>query len=603
VLFGTPAHAVPSMSPSGDHLTYLAPRDDGVEVRIGSLRERHFRSLTDREGRPISHYVWARDNRHLLYLADRDGDENSHLVAIDLATDRFRDLTPYDGVRVNVLGLQPRVPDLVLVQMNLRSRDRHELYRLSISTGEHELIETDPGMTGWVADTLLMVRAALLSNEDGGSTVVVRDDERQPWRALLTLGYEDTVGTRLLGFTEDGEELLMLSPRHAETARLLRLSTVTGAVDVLYEDPEYDVVNATVHPLTGQVDLVSVEREKLVTIALTPDTDADLRWVRASCKGEALPLGRDTRNRRWLVQDNVDDGPAGFRLFDRETGDAELLFLHQPALDDYPLAAIEPFSFTASDGLTVHGYLTFPPGRRRNLPTVLNVHGGPWDRHRWGFRAEPQWLANRGYLCVEVNFRGSTGYGRRFTTAGDHEWGGRMQQDLLEAVHMLVEDGHADPTRLAISGASYGGYAALVGAAFTPDLFRCAVAVAAPVNLRTFVESVPDHWKPIGSRLSRRIGDPATEPDFLWSRSPLSRVGDIRIPLLLAYGRHDARVPASEAEQLVTALRDNDIPHEFVLFADEGHGFQKQANVLAFRAMTERFLAEHIGGRHEPEDV
>jgi dipeptidyl aminopeptidase/acylaminoacyl peptidase len=569
-------------------------------VRIGNLRERDFRTLTGPTGRPVSQCLWARDNQHLLYLTDRDGDERDHLVAIDLATGRFRDLTPYDGVRVTVIGLQQRMPEHVLVTMNLRSPDRRELYRLHVGTGEYELIETDPGLTRWVADPDLLVRAARRDDADGGSTIVARDGEGQPWREVLRLGYEDTVHTQLLGFTGDGKDLVLVSPLDGETARLLLLCTVTGAVEVRYEDPAHDVGSATMNPLTGQVDLVVVQRDRPVAVALTPDTDADLRRIRLSCDGMVVPLSRDQTNRRWLVQDSVDDGPVTYRLFDRASGDVEPLFTHQPALSDYPLATMEPFSFTTSDGLVVHGYLTFPPGRRHHLPTVLNVHGGPWDRNRWGFRAEPQWLANRGYLCVEVNFRGSSGYGRRFGTAGDHEWGGRMQDDLIEALHWVIDAGHADPTRLAVTGASYGGYAALVGAARTPDLFRCAVAVAAPVNLGTFVASVPDHWKPVGSRLSRRIGDPATEPDFLWSRSPLSRAGDIRIPLLLGYGRNDARVPLSEAQQLVAALRDNDIPHELVLFDDEGHGFQKPHNVLAFRARTERFLAEHLGGRYEP---
>ncbi len=599
VLFGAPAYASPSMSVSGDHLTFLATRDDEFDVWIGTVRDRDFRPLTDLRGRPISEYVWARDGRHLLYLSDRDGDENSHLIAIDLAGGAARDLTPYAGVRVTIVGLQARVPDKVLVLMNLRSRERHELYRLDLATGDHELIETEPGMSGWVTDPDLLVRAAQRDNVDGGRTIMVRDGERDAWRELLGLGYEDAMESQLLGFTGDGKDLLLLSPVDAETTRLLRLSVATGAVDVLYEEPGYDVADATVHPVTGQVDLVIVDRDRQVAVALAPDTADDLRRIRESGRGEVLPLGRDAGNRRWLLQDNVDDGPAVFRLFERDTGSSEL-FVHQPELNRYPLAKMEPFSFTARDGLVVHGYLTFPPGRRRGLPAVLNVHGGPWDRNRWGFRAEPQWLANRGYLCIEINFRGSTGYGRNFSMAGDREWGGRMQDDLVDAVRWAVDEGHADPARLAVCGASYGGYAALVAAAFTPDMFRCAVAVAAPVNLRTFVASVHDHWKPAGSRLSRRIGDPSTEADFLWSRSPLSRAGDIRIPLLLAYGKNDARVPVSEAEQLVKSLRENDIPHQFVLFDDEGHGFQKTGNALAFRAITEKFLAENLGGRYEP---
>jgi dipeptidyl aminopeptidase/acylaminoacyl peptidase len=601
VLFGEPAYTNPTLSPAGDHIAFLAPHDGELEVWIGTWRDRDFRRLTNLRGQPVNDYVWARDGRHLIYFTDQGGDENHHAVTVDLTDGRTRDLTPYDGVRANVVGLQQRVPDQVLVQMNLRTPDRYDLYRVELSTGRHRLVETEPGLVGWMTDQDLRVRAAQRDNADGGFTVMVRDDEEDArWRALLTFGYEDAMATHLLGFTGDGKDLLLLSPLDAETTRLLRLSGVTGAVDVLYEEPGYDVTDANLHPLTGQADLVVVERDRLELVGLTSGTARDLDRVRALSRGAPVALGRDRGNRRWLIQDNIDNGPATFRIFQRDDDAAETLFTHQPALAHYTLAGMEPFSFTARDGLTVHGYLTFPPGRRSGLPTVLNVHGGPWDRNRWGFRAEPQWLANRGYLCIEVNFRGSTGYGRSFMLAGDREWGGRMQDDLIDALRWAVREGYADPARAAICGASYGGYAALVGATFTPELFRCAVAVAAPVNLRTFVESVPDHWKPVGSRLTRRIGDPATEAEFLWSRSPLSRIDDIRVPVLLGYGRNDSRVPLSEAEQLVRALRAGRVPHEFVLFDDEGHGFMRRDNVLAFRAATEAFLARHLGGRNEP---
>ena len=380
------------------------------------------------------------------------------------------------------------------------------------------------------------------------------------------------------------------------------MSGTTGAVDVLYGEDAYDVTGATLHPTTGEVDLVVVDRERVALVPLQDETAADLARIRALSRGDITPLGRDLGNRMWLVQDVVDDGPTTFRLYHRDSGAAETLFSHQPELAGYRCASVQPFSFTARDGLTIAGYLTFPPGERSNLPTVLNVHGGPWDRNRWGFRAESQWLANRGYLCVEVNYRGSVG-ARSFALAGDGEWGGRMQDDLIDALRWVIDKGYTDADRVAICGASYGGYAALVGAAFTPELFRCAIAVAAPVNLNTFIESVPDYWPHVADQLRRHVGDPRTDADLLWSRSPLSRVADIRAPLLLAYGRNDPRVPISEAEQLIEALRERDIPHQFLLFEDEGHGFGKPANGLAFQVIQEEFLARHLGGRLEPEDT
>jgi dipeptidyl aminopeptidase/acylaminoacyl peptidase len=271
-------------------------------------------------------------------------------------------------------------------------------------------------------------------------------------------------------------------------------------------------------------------------------------------------------------------------------------------LADHRLARVEPFSLRARDGLTLHGYLTFPPGvPRRALPTVLTVHGGPWQRDVWGFNAEAQWLANRGYLCLRVNYRGSTGYGRDFRNAGDREWGGRMQTDLLDAVDFVVSRGYADPSRVAIYGGSYGGYAALAGVAFTPGTFRCAVALAAPADLRTFIGAVPGTSQAVLRNFRRRIGDPVTDADVLWSRSPLSKVDDIRAPVLIAHGANDPRVRRAESDRIVAALRARGIPHEYLLFDDEGHGLVRQRNRQAFYAAAERFLAAHLGGRRERE--
>src|ERR1700722_9883298 len=300
-------------------------------------------------------------------------------------------------------------------------------------------------------------------------------------------------------------------------------------------------------------------------------------------------------------------GPAGSWSTARPswTRTGGFLFDSRPELARYELAPMEPFSFTARDGLTIHGYATFPPGAgRENLPMVLDVHGGPWARDAWGFDPEAQWLANRGYLCVQVNFRGSTGYGKAFVNAGDREWGGRMQDDLSDAVAYVTGQAPggqhwADPARVAIYGGSYGGYASLAGAAFTPELFRCAVDIVGPSNLKTLIETIPPYWAPMIAQFHNRVGDPGKDADFLWSRSPLSRAADIAIPLLIAQGANDPRVKQAESEQIVAALENAGIEHEYLLFPDEGHGFAKPENRLRFYAAAERFLAHHLGGRAE----
>jgi dipeptidyl aminopeptidase/acylaminoacyl peptidase len=304
----------------------------------------------------------------------------------------------------------------------------------------------------------------------------------------------------------------------------------------------------------------------------------------------------------WTVAFTKDNGPVSFYLYDRDTKEATFLFVHRPELDDYTLAPMEAMSFQSRDGMTIHGYITYPPGAgRRNLPVVLNVHGGPWARDAWGYNPEAQWLSNRGYVCLQVNFRGSTGYGKEFLNAGDKEWGGNMQNDLVDAVNWAIDQGIADPERVAIYGASYGGYAALAGATFTPDLFCCAVPMMGPSNLVTFLETIPPYWSTMIEMMYKRVGDPRTEQELLRARSPLFKVDEVKIPMLIAQGANDPRVVQAESDQFVEAMRANGLEIDYIVFDEEGHGFAKPENRLRFYGEAEMFLAEHLGGRSEEE--
>jgi dipeptidyl aminopeptidase/acylaminoacyl peptidase len=357
-------------------------------------------------------------------------------------------------------------------------------------------------------------------------------------------------------------------------------------------------------PDTKEVRAVTFVKARQELRVLDDAIAADIAALQALSPGELRLVGGDDTDRLWVTAHTVDDGPVRYHLWDRDTREARFLFTHQPALEDYTLAPMEPFTVTARDGLVLHGYLTWPtttpPGSRRDLPVVLNVHGGPWARDTWGYHPEAQWLANRGYLCVQVNYRSSTGYGKAFIHAGDREWGAAMHDDLVDTVAWTVGQGYADPARVAIYGGSYGGYAALVGATFTPDLFAAAVDIVGPSSLATLIRSVPPYWAPMIAQFHNSVGNPDTEEDFLWSRSPLSKVDQIRIPLLIAQGANDPRVPQAESEQIVAALEKHGIDHEYLLFPDEGHGFAKPENRLRFYAAAEAFLARHLGGRAEP---
>jgi dipeptidyl aminopeptidase/acylaminoacyl peptidase len=606
VLFGNPERISPRISPDGSRLAYIAPHDGVLNVYVGAVGSDDFEVVTDDRDRGIRTFFWAHDGRHVLYLQDRGGDENWRLHDVDLETRERRDLTPFEGVQAQVVALDKRHPTTVLVGLNKDNPQLHDVYRLDLVSGELEKVVENPGFMGWVADRDLVVRSGMAPTPDGGFVLMVRDGADGEWRPLLTLESEDALSSQPLEFTLDGTGLYAITSKDANAGRLIRLEVATGAYDVLAEDPAYDVTAVEIHPDTGRVQVVVFARDRLEHDVLDDDVADDVAALRAIHPGDLVFQGRDHADRTWLVGYTADDGPVSYYAWDRVSRRPTFLFVHQPELEQYRLANVEPFAFTSRDGMKIHGYLTFPPGEERsNLPTVLNVHGGPWARDFWGFNPESQWFANRGYLAVQVNYRGSTGYGKDFLNAGNKEWAGKMHDDLIDAVDYVVAQGYADRERVAIYGGSYGGYAALVGATFTPDVFRCAVDVVGPSNLKTLIESVPPYWAPLIAQFHQRVGNPQTEEEFLWSRSPLSKVDEIKIPMLIAQGANDPRVKQAESEQIVAAMRDKGIPHEYMLFEDEGHGFAKPENRIKFYAAAERFLARHLGGRCEepPSDL
>ncbi|HEY2689607.1 MAG TPA: S9 family peptidase [Streptosporangiaceae bacterium] len=606
VLFGNPERISPRISPDGTRLAWIAPHEGVLNVWVAPAGAEAgvdwtaARVVTDDTDRGIRMFAWAHDARHLIYLQDTGGDENWRLHDVDLETMQRRDLTPFEGVQTQVIAMERKFPTEVLIGLNRDKAELHDVYRLDLVTGELTKEVENPGFIGWVADAQLAVRATAAPQPDGSLVFLVRDSAEADWRPLLTIPAEDALTSDPIAFSEDGGSLLGTSSVGAETARLIRIDVATGTTEVLAEDSQADVSDVRVQPDTREPQIVTLLKDRSEYLVLDPSVADDLEAIRALHPGDPVFIGADDADTTWLVAFTNDSGPISYFAYDRSTRKGHLLFESRPELSRYGLAPMEPFSFTARDGLTVHGYATFPPGAERTgLPTVLNVHGGPWARDSWGFDPEAQWLANRGYLCVQVNYRGSTGYGKAFVNAGDREWGGKMQDDLTDAVAYVTGQGWADPSRVAIYGGSYGGYAALAGATFTPDLYRCAVDIVGPSNLKTLIETIPPYWAPMIAQFHRRVGDPAKDADFLWSRSPLSRASSIRIPLLIAQGANDPRVKQAESEQIVAALKDARIDYEYMLFPDEGHGFAKPENRLRFYATAEKFLARHLGGRAE----
>ena len=615
ILFGNPDRSSPKLSPDGSRLAWLAPRDGVLNVwvqQIGSdgVDEAAPRPVTEDTDRGIRAYTWAYDGRHLLYIQDIGGDEDWHVHATDVIDGGTRDLTPFDGVQAQLVDVDEDHPDVILLGINKDNEQLHDVYSCDLASGELTKIVENPGFIGWVTDADMQVRGAAAPTPDGGMAIMVRDDVESDWRPLLVAGQEDALTTSPISFDRSGKRMLCVSSVGANTGRLVWVDVASGDASVIAEDERYDVSELSVDPDTKEPRGVAFQRDRLRWKPLDASVEDDYRRLDEHDPGDWNLVSRDVDDTTWLVAYTHDDGPVSYWRYDRpaegspgeeRTASFTFLFDHQPALADHELAPMEPFSFSASDGLRIEGYVTWPVGvDREALPAVLNVHGGPWARDTWGFHPEAQWLANRGYACIQVDYRGSTGYGKDHVNAGDREWGARMHTDLLEAIDHLTADGAIDPDRVAIYGGSYGGYAALVGAAFTPERFRCSVDIVGPSNLSTLIKSIPPYWAPMIAQFHTRLGHPDGDADLLWERSPLSRVDNISIPLLIAQGANDPRVKQAESEQIVEAMTARGIPHEYVLYPDEGHGFAKPENRLDFYARAEAFLAEHLGGRAEP---
>ncbi len=602
VIFGNPSKVSPRLSPDGTMMSYRAPVDGVMNVWVGRIGEDSVWVVTSDTLRGISRYFWAQDNKYIMYLQDVGGNENFRLYAVDINTGKTRDLTPYDNVQVRITDVDKHFPNEILISMNKDNPQLHDVYRLDLTAGKLTLVAKNPGnIIGWLTDANFKVLGCLMTNAEAGYDFMIRDTEKSDWKKLVSWTSDDALASGPVGFTQDGKSVYLIDSRGANAAKLVKMNIASGDIEVIAEDPEYDVSDVIMHPDTREIQAVAFTKDRKELTILDESIRPDFNVIRQIHRGDLFISSRDNADDTWLIGFDADDGPVPYYSYDRATKKVTFLFNHRPELEEYKLSKMEPFSFTARDGLAVHGYLTFPPGSdSTNLPMVLNVHGGPWYRDTWGFNPEAQWMANRGYICMQVNYRGSTGYGKKFLNAGDREWGGKMHDDLIDAVNWAIEKGIADPKKIAIYGGSYGGYAALVGVTFTPDVFCCGIDIVGPANLMTWINSIPPYWKVMSDIMYKRIGNPNTEEDFLKSRSPLFKADQIKVPMLIAQGANDPRVPKAESEQIVEALKANNVEYQYMLFPDEGHGFARPENRLKFYAAAEEFLAKHLGGKFEP---
>ncbi len=608
--FGNPDRAAVTLSPDGSKIAYLAPEGGVLNVWVGpTMDPMAARPVTDDRKRGIRKYYWAYTNNDILYLQDDNGDENWRIHRVNLNGLAVKDLTPLKGVQAQLEQISPKFPDEILVGLNDRDPQYHDVYRVNVRTGEHQLLLQNPGFAFVMTDDNFQIRFGGRNKPDGG-TDIMRPTADGKWTPFFTIGPDDRMTTTPVGFDKSGKNLYMLDSRNRNTAALCLMNADTGEEKLLAEDAQADINDALVHPTEKTIQAVAATYERERWQILDPAIAADMSYLHSVADGEVNITNRTLDDKWWIVVYLLDDGPVRYYLYDHSLKKAHFLFSNRRSLEKARLAKMHPVVIKSRDGLDLVSYLTVPRDAApagsivpsAPLPLVLWVHGGPWARSSWGYSPFHQWLANRGYAVLDVNYRGSTGFGKKFINAGNREWGAKMHEDELDAVQWAVQQGIADPNRVAVFGGSYGGYETLVAMTMSPDVFACGVDLVGPSNLITLIKSVPEYWKPELDVFYTRIGDPRTDEGrkFLESRSPLTFADRIKRPLLIGQGANDPRVKRAEADQIVKAMQEKHIPVTYLLYPDEGHGFARPENWLSFNAVVEAFLGARLGGRVEP---
>lgn len=615
LFFGNPEIMGAKISPDGTFISFIKPFDEVRNIWI-KQRDEPFESarpLTDEKKRPIPGYFWSRDSRFVLFIKDNDGDENFNVFAVPSPTSESPEneipaplnLTNAENVQTQIYELPQAEPDIIYIGINDRDEAWHDLYKVQISTGEKKLLRqnTDRFMN-WVFDNDGRLRLAVRSASNGDTEILRVDDD--DFCVIYSCSVFETAVP--LRFHKDNRQFFMETNKGDRDLSQLVLFDPETLKEILVEqDPEnrVDFGNAFFSDATNELILTVYEDEKVRLYWKDKDFEDDYFWIREQLPDLEINLVSSTKDEKiWIINGYSDTEPGQTYLFDRLNKDLRLQYMIRDKLRRNDLATMTPLSYKSSDSLEIPGYLTLPKGvPKSGLPLVVVPHGGPWHRDSWGFNAIPQFLANRGYAVLQMNFRGSIGFGKNFINMGNRQWGELMQDDITWGVNHLIENGTADPARIGIMGGSYGGYATLAGVTFTPELYAAAVAIVAPSNLLTLLGSIPAYWEGYRKIFLERMGDPSTSAgkERLERQSPLNHVNNIRTPLMIVQGANDPRVKKSESDQIVVALRERNYPVVYILAADEGHGFQIPVNNMAMFAEAEKFLAEHLKGRYQKE--
>jgi dipeptidyl aminopeptidase/acylaminoacyl peptidase len=609
-LFGNPTRAQGLISPDGQWLSWIAPKDGVLNIWIAPAADPEAaRVITSATDRPIRTHFWSPDARGVMYIQDKGGDENFLLYRVDIATGAETTLTPFENTRVDLIGASSTIKDKLLLGLNNRDPQWHDVHLLDLTTGALTLVLENNAYADFMADDNLVLRMAVQQNAAGGTDYFRVADNVVEGTPFETSAMEDALTTAPAGYTSDGATRYWIDSRGRNTAALFAQDTATGARRLIAEDDKADIVSTLRHPMTGVVEGYAVNYLTRRWIAIDPAIGSALAWLSERLEGEFSVQSRTDDDSVWIIANDPLTKPVRTFIYDRVTQSLIPFYVSRPELEGLPLQPMHPVEIASRDGLTLPCYLTLPPGSGPDggarpdapVPMVLLVHGGPWSRDTYGFNSAHQLLANRGYAVLSVNFRGSTGFGKAFLNAGNKQWGLAMHDDLIDAVNWAVAQGIAVADRIAIMGGSYGGYATLAGLTFTPEVFACGVDIVGPSNLETLLETIPPYWGPMVKQFHERMGDPSTEEGLALMRaaSPLHKADQIVRPLLIAQGANDPRVKQSESDQIVGAMQAAGIPVTYVLYPDEGHGFARPENSIAFYAIAENFLSACIGGRAE----
>lgn len=609
-LFSSPDHVEPHLSADGKQLAWLAPVDGILNIWVAPVDELDkAKAITNDAKRGIRSYRWAFDNRHIIYEQDKDGDENWHLHVLDVATGEVRDATAFQNVMASVVGMSAAKKSQVIVALNRRDPQWHDLFELDLDHATLKpLFENKAKLTSFhVTDDFKLISGER-TNDDGSLDIVLIERGKKP-KTVVHFNFGDELGSGAITFSGDGKTLYIADGRDRDTIALAALDVKTLKTRVIADDAKADLDSGIFHPVTKAPQAAMFQYDITHTVVIDPAIAADLTALRAVAKGN-ITWSATLDDQHWVVT-FASNGPLRFYAYDRGTREARYLFSSRTALEKAELGERRPVIIPARDGVQLVSYLTLPYATgvedthrpQRPLPMILFVHGGPWARDEEGYDSGAQWLANRGYAVLQVNYRGSLGFGKKFVNLANRGWGGAMHDDLVDAVKWAVDQGITREDTVGIFGGSYGGYAVLTGLTKTPKLFRCGVDIVGISNLETWIAAFPPYWKPFLSMVYERVGDPRTDEGkaFLRERSPLAHADAIERPLLIGQGANDPRVKAAESEQIVAAMRAKKIPVTYAVFPDEGHGFARPANRLAFFAIAEEFLAKHMpGGRFEP---